>query len=59
MDPIYDRDVEELEDSSDEHEDFMRRINDDTTREDPWIHKVFDWSAHVKQLLHEKRFNIE
>ena len=59
MDPIYDGDIEELENSSDEHEDFMRRRNDDTTREDPWIHKVFDWSAHVKQLLHEKRFNVE
>ena len=58
MDPIYDRDIEELENSSDEHEDFMRR-RDDTTREDHWIHKVFDWNAHVKQLIHERRFNVE
>ena len=58
MDPIYDRDIEELENSSDEHEDITRRRKE-TTREDHWIHKVFDWDMHVKQLIHEKRFNAE
>ena len=58
MDPLYDRDIEELESSSDEHEEFIKRRNSNT-RDVHWIHKVFDWNQHVKQLIHEKRFNVE